>query len=78
VVPQQTNMSPLPPDAYDSLRAGIPPTFHWPLKMCLAMSAATYVLSIITGNVSQVDRVRQNLVFKPFFRKFNHKSRYGQ
>lgn len=33
------------------------PTFVWPVKFCLAMTVVTYVLSILTGNVSQVDRV---------------------
>ncbi|KAG0697375.1 hypothetical protein DFH29DRAFT_156937 [Suillus ampliporus] len=33
------------------------PMFVWPVKFCVAMTVATYVLSIITGNVSQVDRV---------------------
>ncbi|KII89729.1 hypothetical protein PLICRDRAFT_137980 [Plicaturopsis crispa FD-325 SS-3] len=36
---------------------GIPPTFQWPVKFCAGMTAATYILSILTGNVSQVDRV---------------------
>lgn len=33
------------------------PVFVWPVKFCVAMTAVTYVLSILTGNVSQVDRV---------------------
>lgn len=33
------------------------PIFVWPVKFCVAMIAVTYVLSILTGNVSQVDRV---------------------
>lgn len=33
------------------------PMFVWPVKFCVAMTAATYVLSILTNNVSQVDRV---------------------
>ncbi|KAH7927963.1 DUF1295-domain-containing protein [Leucogyrophana mollusca] len=33
------------------------PTFVWPVKFCVAMTATTYVLSLLTGNVSQVDRV---------------------
>ena len=48
-------MSPLPLEA--ALRSGIPPTFQWPVKFCLASTAITYLLSLITGNVSQVDRV---------------------
>ncbi|KAL5504060.1 hypothetical protein ACEPAH_8133 [Sanghuangporus vaninii] len=38
-------------------KAGIPPTFQWPVKFCFYSILATYVLSIVTGNVSQVDRV---------------------
>jgi steroid 5-alpha reductase family enzyme len=37
--------------------SGIPPTFKYPLKFCLATTATVYVLSLVTGNVSQVDRV---------------------
>ncbi|CCL98384.1 uncharacterized protein FIBRA_00379 [Fibroporia radiculosa] len=48
-------MSPLPVD--DFLRAGIPPSFQWPVKFCTATTVAAFVLSVITGNVSQVDRV---------------------
>ncbi|OAX40199.1 DUF1295-domain-containing protein [Rhizopogon vinicolor AM-OR11-026] len=33
------------------------PIFVWPVKFCVATTAVTYVLSILTGNVSQVDRV---------------------
>ncbi|KIJ66820.1 hypothetical protein HYDPIDRAFT_85909 [Hydnomerulius pinastri MD-312] len=33
------------------------PIFVWPVKFCLGMTVTTYVLSIVTGNVSQVDRV---------------------
>jgi len=33
------------------------PLLDYPLKLCAATTATTYVLSIITGNVSQVDRV---------------------
>ncbi|TDL25599.1 DUF1295-domain-containing protein [Rickenella mellea] len=35
----------------------IPPTFRWPVQFCIFSTVTTYVLSIITGNVSQVDRV---------------------
>ncbi|KIM84343.1 hypothetical protein PILCRDRAFT_408821 [Piloderma croceum F 1598] len=37
--------------------SGIPPTFKYPLKFCLATTVTAYVLSLVTGNVSQVDRV---------------------
>ncbi|KAI5122542.1 hypothetical protein M0805_005269 [Coniferiporia weirii] len=37
--------------------AGIPPTFLWPVKLCFGTTFATYILSLVTGNVSQVDRV---------------------
>ncbi|KIK78764.1 hypothetical protein PAXRUDRAFT_834456 [Paxillus rubicundulus Ve08.2h10] len=33
------------------------PVFVWPVKFCLAVTLTTYVLSLLTGNVSQVDRV---------------------
>ncbi|KAF7970832.1 hypothetical protein HWV62_22780 [Athelia sp. TMB] len=33
------------------------PTLKYPVKFCIATTITTYVLSIITGNVSQVDRV---------------------
>lgn len=35
----------------------IPPTFQYPLKLCFATTLTTWVLSLITGNVSQVDRL---------------------
>ncbi|KAJ7178734.1 hypothetical protein C8R43DRAFT_1057203 [Mycena crocata] len=35
----------------------IPPAFEWPVQFCVFMTAATYVASIITSNVSQVDRL---------------------
>ncbi|KAJ7510289.1 DUF1295-domain-containing protein [Mycena galericulata] len=39
----------------DSL--SIPPAFEWPVQFCIFSTAATFVLSIITSNVSQVDRL---------------------
>ncbi|KAJ7116322.1 DUF1295-domain-containing protein [Mycena epipterygia] len=35
----------------------IPPAFEWPIQFCIFTTAATYVASIITSNVSQVDRL---------------------
>ncbi|KAF8207245.1 hypothetical protein K438DRAFT_1917614 [Mycena galopus ATCC 62051] len=35
----------------------IPPAFEWPAQFCLFVTVATYVMSIITSNVSQVDRL---------------------
>ncbi|KAJ7454846.1 hypothetical protein FB451DRAFT_1279580 [Mycena latifolia] len=35
----------------------IPPAFEWPVQFCIFTTAATYVASIITSNVSQVDRL---------------------
>ncbi|KAJ7086037.1 hypothetical protein B0H15DRAFT_353673 [Mycena belliarum] len=35
----------------------IPPAFQWPVQFCIFSTAATYVASIITSNVSQVDRL---------------------
>lgn len=52
--PTTTIMSPLAPPLP---RSGIPPTFQWPVKYCLYTTVATYVLSLLSGNVSQVDRV---------------------
>ncbi|KAI0312055.1 DUF1295-domain-containing protein [Amylostereum chailletii] len=46
-------MSPVPPDA----AAGVPSLLVYPLKLCAATTVTTYVLSVITGNVSQVDRL---------------------
>ncbi|KZP27454.1 hypothetical protein FIBSPDRAFT_1040273 [Athelia psychrophila] len=33
------------------------PTLKYPVKFCIVTTVTAYVLSIITGNVSQVDRV---------------------
>ncbi|EIW84199.1 DUF1295-domain-containing protein [Coniophora puteana RWD-64-598 SS2] len=33
------------------------PTLVWPVKFCLAITTTLYLLSLITGNVSQADRV---------------------
>lgn len=49
------SMSTLP--TLSAMKAGIPLTFQWPVKFCFYTSLITYVLSIITGNVSQVDRL---------------------
>ncbi|KAF7327578.1 hypothetical protein MKEN_00336800 [Mycena kentingensis (nom. inval.)] len=35
----------------------IPPGFEWPAQFCVFMSVATWIASIITSNVSQVDRL---------------------
>ena len=35
----------------------IPPTLHWPVNFCIFATALLYVVSVVTGNVSQVDRV---------------------
>jgi len=37
--------------------SGIPPAFEYPVKFCLAITATVYLLSLVTGNVSQVDRI---------------------
>ncbi|KAJ6570259.1 hypothetical protein DFH09DRAFT_1154498 [Mycena vulgaris] len=44
-------------DSLKTLMDAIPPAFDWPLQFCLFSTAATYVVSIITSNVSQVDRL---------------------
>ena len=35
----------------------LPPALHWPVQFCAFVTTATYVTSIITSNVSQVDRL---------------------
>ncbi|KAL9714191.1 hypothetical protein Ac2012v2_002500 [Leucoagaricus gongylophorus] len=35
----------------------VPPTFDWPVQFCATVTALCYVVSVITSNVSQVDRV---------------------
>ncbi|KAI0090243.1 DUF1295-domain-containing protein [Irpex rosettiformis] len=47
----------MPPTVIQQVLDGIPPSLQWPMKMCIYTSAACYVLSIVTGNVSQVDRI---------------------
>lgn len=34
-----------------------PPALDWPLQFCASTTAITYILSVVTSNVSQVDRV---------------------
>ena len=48
-------MSPLPPSAIANHELTF--LLAYPLKLCAATTLTTYILSIITGNVSQVDRV---------------------
>lgn len=36
---------------------GIPPIFKWPVQLCIYSTVTTYILSLLTGNFSQVDRV---------------------
>ena len=45
-------MSPL--SSLAPVKAGIPPSFQWPVKFCFFNILTTYLLSIVTGNVSQV------------------------
>jgi len=35
----------------------LPPALHWPVQFCAFITTATYVTSVITSNVSQVDRL---------------------
>jgi len=42
---------------FADLHASIPPTLKYPANFCLATTATAYVLSLVTGNVSQVDRL---------------------
>ena len=46
-------MSPLPLSNYQDFNS----LLDYPLRLCTATTLTTYVLSIITGNVSQVDRI---------------------
>ncbi|KAG6819357.1 hypothetical protein H0H93_012572 [Arthromyces matolae] len=41
----------------------IPPGYQWPAQFCIAMTLVTWVASLITSNVSQVDRL---WTFLPF------------
>jgi len=45
------------PFAAPPLPSPIPLTFQWPVKFCVVTTIVTYVLSLVTGNVSQVDRL---------------------
>lgn len=47
-------MAPLPVEVF--LR-GIPASFQWPVKFCASTTFVLYILSLLTGNASQVDRV---------------------
>lgn len=47
----------MPPPALQDALQGIPPSLQWPVKICLYTSTACYLLSVVTGNVSQVDRI---------------------
>ena len=46
-------MSPLPASSHQDFNL----LLDYPLKLCLATTLATYTASLITGNVSQVDRI---------------------
>lgn len=35
----------------------VPPEYRWPVQFCAFTTATTYVFSLITSNVSQVDRL---------------------
>lgn len=35
----------------------LPPAYRWPVQLCIVSTATTYILSVITANVSQVDRL---------------------
>lgn len=55
--PNLTLLSDMPPAVLQNALLGIPPSLQWPVKICLYTTAASYVLSVITGNASQVDRI---------------------
>lgn len=44
-------------DVIANLFAGIPPDYKWPAEFCTATTVVVWVLSLITANVSQVDRL---------------------
>jgi hypothetical protein len=46
-------MSPLPLSNYQDLNS----LLDYPLKLCAATTITTYVLSLVTVNVSQIDRI---------------------
>jgi hypothetical protein len=46
-------MSPLPASIYQDFNS----LLDYPIKLCTATTVTTYIFSLITGNVSQVDRV---------------------
>jgi len=46
-------MSPLPAYSYQDLNS----LLDNPIKLCIAMTVSTYIISLVTGNVSQIDRV---------------------
>ena len=43
--------------AIDEILEAIPPSLQWPVQTCAFTIIACYVVSVITGNVSQVDRI---------------------
>ncbi|THH16670.1 hypothetical protein EW146_g4000 [Bondarzewia mesenterica] len=45
------------PTISDIFQQSFLPTFQYPLKFCAASTLTTYILSLFTGNVSQVDRL---------------------
>ncbi|GJE96205.1 DUF1295-domain-containing protein [Phanerochaete sordida] len=47
----------MPPAVVQQIIQGIPPSLQWPVKTCIYTTATCYVLSVVTGNVSQVDRI---------------------
>ncbi|KAF5381968.1 hypothetical protein D9615_004274 [Tricholomella constricta] len=44
-------------DAIAKMLANVPPGYQWPFEFCAATTAAVWILSILTSNVSQVDRL---------------------
>ncbi|KAF8072047.1 hypothetical protein FPV67DRAFT_1667492 [Lyophyllum atratum] len=41
----------------DALLASVPAAYQWPAQFCIATTAVTWILSLLTANVSQVDRL---------------------
>ena len=46
-------MSPLSASSYQDFNS----LLYYPIKICTATTVTTYIFSLITGNVSQVDRI---------------------
>ncbi|KAH8831291.1 hypothetical protein DL96DRAFT_1587175 [Flagelloscypha sp. PMI_526] len=58
ILPGGCIVSPASPSFFGhSITLNVDPIYTWPLQFCLFSTTATWVLSVVTNNVSQVDRV---------------------